>query len=113
MDCVEKIRKNYPTKCSTTWFAVASDTGQCLCVSSSSDCSSVVAYSHLYGLYKEANWKRKGKYEEKYLDQAMRFGPYRNGDNATYTPAMCQAACNDWSATSFAYFGTLLGQYCV
>ena len=113
MDCVEKIRKNYPTKCSTTWFAVASDTGQCLCVSSSSDCSSVVAYSHLYGLYKEANWKRKGKYEEKYLDQAMRFGPYRNGDNATYTPAMCQAACNDWSATSFAYFGILLGQYCV
>ena len=77
MDCVEKIQKNYPTKCSTTWFAVASDTGQCLCVSSSSDCSSVVAYSHLYGLYKEANWKRKGKYEEKYLDQAMRFGPYQ------------------------------------
>ena len=26
---------------------------------------------------------------------------------------MCQAACNEWSATPFPYFGILLGQYCV
>ena len=74
MDCVGKLQNNYPMTCSPNWFAVDSNTGRCLCVRQFSNCSSLVMYAPLYGLYKRVRWRKGANLKRMFMTKQCGLG---------------------------------------